>query len=160
MAKNTQSSKSPRIVNRKARHDYHILETLETGIVLLGSEVKSIRNSHVSLAEGYARIEPADNSLYLYSVDISPYQNSSGTDLPDPKRRRKLLAHKRQIERLFGQTTSKGTTLIPLALYFVNGRAKVEIGVATGKKTHDKRQTIKQREADREIRAGMARKRI
>ena len=159
MAKKTGKDKSPRIVNRKARHDYHIMETLEVGMALLGSEVKSVRNGQVSLAEGYARVEPADMQLYLFDVDIARYVHS-GTDGPDPKRRRKLLAHSRQIKELFGLTTDKGTTLIPLAMYFVRGRAKLELAVARGKHSYDKRDTMKKRESDREIRKAMTRKRL
>lgn len=152
-----QITSSPRIVNRRARHDFHILETLEVGLALLGSEVKSVRNGQVSLAEGYARVEPHDMQLYLYGVDIAPYAQA-GPENHDPKRRRKLLAHKRQILRLLGSTSTKGTTLIPLAMYFLRGKIKLEIGVATGKKQHDKRQDMKKREANKDIRRAMARK--
>ena len=159
MAKKTGKNKSPRIVNRKARHDYHIMETLEVGMSLLGSEVKSVRDGQVSLAEGYARVEPADMQLYLYDVDIARYSHAGG-DGPDPKRRRKLLAHKRQINHLFGITTDKGTTLIPMAMYFVRGRAKLELAVGRGKRSYDKRDAMKQRDSDREIRKAMTRKRL
>lgn len=158
MSKQPAPNLSPRIANRKATHDYHILEKLEVGIVLRGSEVKSIRNAQVSLSEGFARVEPGDMGLYLYNVDIAAYANAPGVDGHDPKRPRKLLAHKNQIARLLGETTSKGKTLIPLAMYFVRGMVKVEIGLAAGKQAHDKRQDIKSREADREIRRGMTRK--
>ena len=152
-----QITSSPRIVNRRARHDFHILETLEVGLALLGSEVKSVRNGQVSLAEGYARVEPHDMQLYLYGVDIAPYAQA-GLENHDSKRRRKLLAHKRQILRLLGSTSTKGTTLIPLAMYFLRGKIKLEIGVATGKKQHDKRQDMKKREANKDIRRAMTRK--
>ncbi len=148
---------TPRIVNRRARYEYHILESLEVGIVLVGSEVKSIRNGQVSLAEGYARVEPSDMGLYLYSVDIAPYAQARA-DNHDPKRRRKLLAHKRQIAKLLGATSTRGTTLIPLAMYFVRGKVKLEIGVAVGKRQYDKRQAMKKRDAGKEIRRAMTRK--
>jgi len=148
----------PRIVNRKAYYDYHILEKLETGIALVGSEVKSIRNGQVSLAEGFARVESADMGLYLYNVDIAPYAQATGPNAHEPKRRRKLLAHKHQINKLLGHTLAKGTTIVPLTMYFVRGMVKVEIGIAQGKKVHDKRETIKSRDADRQIRRAMTRK--
>ena len=147
-----------RIVNRKARHNYHVLEKLEVGIVLTGSEVKSVRNGQVSLGEGFARVEPTDVQLYLYKVHIAAYTHAAGDNGHDPLRTRKLLAHKRQINRLLGQTISKGTTLIPLAMYFVRGRVKVEIGLVRGKRTHDKREDLKTREAQRQIQRGMTRK--
>lgn len=148
---------SPRIVNRRALHDYHITEKLETGIVLTGSEVKSIRNAQVSLAEGYARVDPATMELYLHNVDIALYPHA-GVNQHAPKAPRKLLAHRREIEKLLGATTAKGTTLVPLAMYFKNGRVKVEIGVGVGKRAYDKRQDIRKKTADREIRRGMTRK--
>lgn len=159
--KQHQSDKSPRIVNRKARHEYHILETLEVGIALAGCEVKSIRDGQVSLAEGFAKIENDPTpQLYLYNVDIAPYSHAVGHSTLERKRRRKLLAHKRQILKLMGLTTQGGTTLIPLAMYFVRGKVKLEIGLAKGKKNVDKRQSIKSRDADREIRRGMSRKKL
>src|SRR5690606_24111397 len=138
------------IVNRRARHEYHVLESLEVGIQLTGSEVKSVRAGQVSLAEGYARVEP-DMQLWLYQVDIAPYPQA-GANNHEPKRRRKLLAHKRQILKLQGLTSAKGATLVPLTLYFVRGRAKIELGVVRGKQAHDKRQTMKGKDASREIR--------
>lgn len=158
MAK-ASTNQPQRIVNRRATHDYHILEKLECGIMLTGSEVKSARNGQVSLAEGFARVEP-DGGLYLYNVDIAPYAQASSVNSHEPKRRRKLLAHKRQIESLLGETSSKGKTIVPLAMYFVRGKAKVEVGVATGKQHYDKRQDVRTREAKREIDRGMTRKRL
>jgi len=152
------ADKSPRIVNRKARHEYHIDSTIECGIQLVGSEVKSVRNGQVSLAEGYARVEPADQQLYLYNVDIAAYKQAGPTGGHEPKRRRKLLAHRREIDRLFGATTDKGTTLIPLAMYFKRGYAKVEIGIGRGKRQYDKRQDMKKRDAGKDIRRAMTRK--
>lgn len=151
---------SPRIANRRAMHDYHISEKLETGIKLTGTEVKSIRNGQVSLAEGFARIEPATHELMLFNVEIAHYPQAAEPFQHEPKRPRKLLAHRRQIKELETATSSKGLTLIPLAMYFVRGKVKVEIGVASGKKSFDKRQDAKKREADREIRRGMTRGRI
>lgn len=153
----SDATAAPRIVNRKATHDYFIHEKLEAGIVLQGSEVKSIRAGQVSLGEGYARIEN-DGGLYLYEVNIAPYEKAAGVNGHIPDQRRKLLAHKREIQRLAGVVEAKGATIIPLSMYFVRGNVKVEIGVATGKRSHDKRQDIKTREADREIRRGMTRK--
>lgn len=148
---------APRIVNRKALHDYFISEKLEVGIKLSGSEVKSIRNSQVSLAEGYARVDPNTMELYLHDVDIAMYPHA-GVNQHAPKAPRKLLAHRREIEKLFGATTKKGTTLVPLAMYFKDGRVKLEIGVGEGKKVFDKRTDIKKKSADREIKRGMTRK--
>jgi len=150
---------APRISNRKAYHDYHILQKLEAGIVLQGSEVKSIRYAQVSLSEGYARIEP-DNSLWLYDVDIAPYTQASSANGHERTRRRKLLVHKREIAKLAEFTTAKGHTLVPLSMYFVRGNVKVELGVATGKQAHDKREDLKKKEAEMDMRRGMTRKRI
>jgi len=147
---------SPRIVNRRAFHDYHISEKIECGMVLRGSEVKSIRNGLVSLAEGYARVEPG-GELKLWNVDIAHYPQA-GENQHEPKRPRRLLAHRRQIAQLEGKTSGKGVTLVPLALYFVRGKAKIELGLAEGKRAADKRQDLKKREADREMRRGMTRR--
>ncbi len=151
---------SPRILNRKARHDYIIEETLEVGIMLTGSEVKSIRDGKVSIAEGFAAVDPKPMELWLYDVDIAAYTNAP-VDSHAPKRKRKLLARKREIERLFGQTTSKGTTLIPLALYFnKRGIAKLELAVARGKQKGDKRESMRKDDAKKEMRRAMTRKRL
>lgn len=157
MAKPKKDNQSPRIANRRALRDYHITEKLEVGIKLSGSEVKSIRNSQVSLGEGFARVEPNRMELMLYNVDIALYPHA-GINQHAPKDPRKLLAKKQQIRQLHEATLSKGTTLIPLAMYFKGGRVKLEIGVGVGKKTHDKRQDLKQKAADRDIRRGMTRK--
>ena len=155
-----ESGGTRRIVNRRARHDYHILEALECGIALTGSEVKSVRNGKVSLAEGFARVEPHTMELWLHNVDIALYENSSTVD-DLPKRKRKLLARRNQIKHLFDKTIPKGTTLIPLAMYFNDrGIAKIEIGLVQGKARHDKRQAVQKREADRTIARAMSRKRI
>ena len=159
MAKGKKKSQnfSPRIVNRKATHDYHISETLEVGIKLLGTEVKSVRHAHVSLAEGYVAVDPRSMTLQLMNVDIAHYPQA-GPIQHEPKRTRTLLAHKREINNLFGKTTAKGVTLIPMAMYFKDGRAKLEVGVGTGKKQQDKRQDIRKKEADMEMRRAMTRK--
>ncbi len=149
----------PRIENRRARRDYHISETLECGVVLQGSEVKSIRYGRVSLGEGYVAVNPNAMELWMHNVDIAMYPNA-GVNQHAPKGVRKLLAHKRQIEKLYGQTTAKGVTLVPLAMYFKDGRIKVEIGLAEGKRSYDKRDDIKKRDAERDMRRAMTRKRI
>lgn len=156
--KNNPASREPRIENRKAFHQYHIQEKLEVGIVLRGSEVKSVRQGQVSLAEGFARVEPATMELWLHGVSIAQYSHASAANGHESIASRKLLAHKREIKRLFGLTSSKGTTLIPLAMYFKNGRVKLELGVGTGKKQHDKREDLKQKDANREIRRAMAKR--
>lgn len=156
--KNDNKALAPRIENRKARHDYHILDKLEVGIILQGSEVKSIRHSEVSLGEGFARVEPNTMELWLYGVTIAPYRQAMGNNGHEPTRPRKLLAHRREIEKLFAHVSAKGTTLVPLAMYFVRGKVKLEIGVGQGKQAHDKRQDLKTRDADREMRRAMTRK--
>ena len=153
------SNHAPRIVNRRAHHDYAILEKIETGISLLGSEVKSVRNGQVSLAEGYARVDPGDMQLYLHDVDIARYPHA-GPQQHETKRRRKLLIHKRQIAKIVGTTSAKGTTIVPLAMYFSRGWIKVELGVARGKRSVDKRQDMKTKEANDQIRRAMTRKRL
>lgn len=134
--------------NRKARRDYHILESMEAGIVLHGSEVKSLRQGRANLRDSYALIE--DGELYLFNLHISPYQQSSQFR-PDPRRRRKLLMHRREIKRLVGKTAQRGFTLIPLRLYFSGSIAKVELALGRGKRDYDRRQDITKRETDRAI---------
>jgi SsrA-binding protein len=136
-------------VNRKARHDYFIEETVEAGIMLLGAEVKSVRDGKVNLKDGYAKITKGGEA-YLVGVHISPY-GFAARDVPDPERQRKLLLHRREIDRLAGKTRERGFTLVPTKLYFKNGVAKVEIGLARGKEHHDKRQDLKAQESKREI---------
>ncbi len=138
--------------NRKARHDYHILETIEAGIELRGSEVKSLRQGQANLRDSYARVDHGE--LFLFNVHISPYEQG-GHFNPDPRRPRKLLVHKREIKRLIGQTTEKGLTLIPLRLYFSGGIAKVELALGRGKREYDRREDIYKRETDRAIRRAM-----
>ena len=154
--KKTAHNFAPRIVNRRATHDYAISDKLEVGVKLLGSEVKSVRLGHVSLAEGYVAIDPKKLTLQLFNVDIAHYPQA-GPLQHDPKRVRTLLAHKREINSLLGKTTAKGVTLVPMAMYFVDGRIKLEVGLGVGKKHYDKRQDLKKAEADRDIRRAMAR---
>lgn len=142
------------IRNRKARHEFEILEELEAGLVLVGAEVKSLREGDASFTDAFARVD--NGELWLYNLHISPYEQAS-IDVPDPKRPRKLLAHRREIERLAARTAERGLTLVPLDLHFTRGRAKVTLGLARGKKLHDKRETMKrkvmQREVDRALRS-------
>jgi SsrA-binding protein len=195
MAKNKDKSKSgdgdhgPTIENRKARFDYFITDTLETGIMLTGSEVKSVRDGKVSLAEGYVRVElgivdgklkqagrgpktspgrrpthrirPSEPGLWLHSVNIAEYPpagpaGSAGQH--QPTRTRKLLAHKREIAKLARQVEVKGMTIVPLKMYFKNGRAKLLVGLAQGKSHGDKRDTIAKRDAQRDIQRAMSRR--
>ena len=134
------------IRNRRARYDYHVLDSFECGIVLAGSEVKSIRAGHANLQDGYARVE--NGEVWLHGMHISPYEFSSA-DL-EPVRPRKLLLHRRQIDELTRATAEKGVTLVPLQVYFKDGRAKVELAVAKGKRSYDKRRAIAERDAKRE----------
>jgi SsrA-binding protein len=134
--------------NRRARHDYEILERYECGIVLRGSEVKSLRDGKAQLADAYARV--VDGELWLYGVHIPPWEYSTGFGAHDPDRRRKLLLHRRQIDELMGRTQQQSLTLVPLSLYFRDGLAKVELGLAKGRRLYDKRQAIARRDADRE----------
>ena len=142
--------------NRKAHHDYHLIETFEAGVALLGPEVKSIREGGANLRDSFARIEAGE--VWLYNVHISPYRNRGYTD-HDPKRRRKLLLHRQEIRKLIGKTTERGMTIVPVRLYVKNGRVKVAISLAKGKKAHDKRETIRRRETERETRAAIKERR-
>ena len=135
-------------VNREARHNYFIDEIYEAGLVLLGSEVKSLRDGKANLKDSYARIQKGE--AFLVNAHVSPYPGANQFN-HEPTRPRKLLLHQREIERLTGKTKEKGLTLIPLRLYFKNGRAKVELGVARGKKLYDKRETLKRKMAEREV---------
>src|SRR5437868_14667710 len=138
--------------NRKAFHDYHLLETFEAGMVLLGTEVKAIREGRVNLRDSFARVE--DGEVYLYNVNISPYSHRGYAD-HEPLRRRKLLLHRDEIRKLIGKTVEKGMTLVPVRLYFKNGRVKIAVSLAKGKQLYDKRETVKRRDADRETRAAV-----
>ena len=142
--------------NRKAFHDFHMLETFEAGMVLLGTEVKAIREGRVNLRDSFARVE--DGEVYLYNVHISPYSHRGYAD-HEPLRRRKLLLHRNEILKLVGKTVEKGMTLVPVRMYFKNGRVKVAVSVAKGKKEYDKRETIKKRDTDRETRAAVKERR-
>ena len=156
MAAKDKANLAPRINNRRATHEYFITHKLECGIVLLGSEVKSLRAGKAQLQEAYARVEGGE--LMLHGCHIDPY-DKAGVNAHEPLRPRKLLAHKREILKLVDETAERGTTLIPLAIYFKEGRAKVELGVGHGKQHHDKRQSIKKREMDREMRKAMTHRR-
>lgn len=134
--------------NRKARHDYFILDTIEAGIALKGSEIKSIRAGQVSIKEAYVRVNGEE--AWLINAHIAPYDPAS-RDNHDPIREKKLLLHKKEIQKLWDEVRQKGTTIIPLSVYLRRGRAKVEIAVAKGKKKYDKRQAIKERDAQRDI---------
>jgi SsrA-binding protein len=138
--------------NRKAFHDYHIIETFEAGVALLGTEVKAIREGNVNLRDSYARIDGAE--VWLYNVHIKPYSHRGYAD-HEPTRKRKLLLHRQEIRKLIGRTVERGMTLVPTRMYFKNGHVKVALGLAKGKQEHDKRETIKKREADRETRAAV-----
>jgi SsrA-binding protein len=134
--------------NKKARYDYHIIEVIEAGMVLVGTEVKSLREGRANLKDSYARIR--DGELYLLQAHISPYSHAS-YDNHDPERVRKLLVHKRELKRLTGKTQEKGLTLVPLKIYFKDGKAKIELALASGKKSYDKRETLKRKTQAREM---------
>ena len=134
--------------NRKARHDYHIEDTYEAGLVLTGTEIKSIRAGRVNLRDGYATLK--DGELWLMNAHIAPYNQGSYTN-HEPRRPRKLLMHRREINRIAGRIQEKGFTLVPLRLYLKNNLAKVELGLARGKKQYDKRAALREKETRREI---------
>jgi SsrA-binding protein len=148
MPRETESSERLVAQNRRARHDYFILETVEAGLVLTGTEVKSLRAGKASLGEAYATVE--NDEAYVLQMHIPPYEQGNRWN-PDPVRRRKLLLHHAEIGMLRRAVTQKGLTIVPLKLYFSRGHAKLLLGVAKGKKTHDKRQSIAERDARREI---------
>jgi SsrA-binding protein len=135
--------------NRKARHDYFILDSFEAGIILRGSEIKSIRAGQISIKEAYVRVE--DGEAWLVDAHIAPYDPASRQN-HEPRRRRKLLLHRKEIQKLSNEVHQKNLTIIPLQVYLKNGRAKVEIAVARGKKSYDKRAVIAKRDAEREMR--------
>ena len=141
--------------NRRARHDYHIDDTFEAGLVLTGTEVKSLREGRASLIDGYAAVK--DGEVWLHNVHIPEYTQGTWTN-HEPRRTRKLLLHREQIRKLHAKTQESGLTIIPLALYFQDGYAKVEIGVARGKKSYDKRHSIAEREAKRDAARAIARR--
>ena len=158
MTEKTEREKAQKSIaeNRKAFHDFHLLESFEAGLVLLGTEVKAIREGRVNLRDSYARVE--DGEVFLYNVNISPYSHRGYAD-HEPLRRRKLLLHRDEIRKLIGKTVEKGMTLVPVRMYLKDGRVKVAISLAKGKKDHDKRETIKRRETDRETRAAVKERR-
>jgi len=141
------------VTNRQARFNYTILESLEAGIALTGTEVKSIRSGNVSLNESFARVDGSE--IFIYNMRIAPYEFGNINN-PDSMRPRKLLLHKAQIRKFIAETSTKQLALIPLKLYFKNGLAKVEIALAKGKKLYDKRESVKKRDSDREIRRRLA----
>ena len=138
--------------NRKAGHDYHFLETFEAGVALLGTEVKAMREGRAQLRDSYCRIEGGE--AYLLGAHVGQYSHG-GYAAHDPVRKRKLLLHAAELNKLLGKTTEKGLTIVPLRLYFKNGRVKLAIALAKGKRQYDKRETIKRREAERETRAAV-----
>lgn len=142
--------------NRQARYNYNIIESFEVGIELKGAEVKSVRAGRVSLKDSFATIDRRE--LFLSNCHINPYEHTTAFQV-DPKRRRKLLAHKAQIMRLIGQTSQKGMTLVPLKMYFKHGLCKIELALAKGKRLYDKRRAIKEKEAMRELRRVVSYKR-
>jgi len=144
-----KKTNTPAIDNRRARHEFSILESLEAGLALTGTEIKSIRAGGVSLNEAFARVR--DGELWLVNMYVPPYKAGSAFSAHDPRRPRKLLVHKEQLARLASRSAEKGLTIVPLRLYFARGRAKVEIGLAKGKKLYDKRKSIAEREIKREL---------
>jgi len=142
--------------NRKAFHDYHILETFEAGVQLVGTEVKAIREGNVNLRDSFARVD--DGEVWVYNIHINPYSHRGYSD-HEPTRKRKLLLHRQEIRKLIGRTVERGMTLVPTRMYFKNGHVKIALGLAKGKQAHDKRETIKRREADRETRAAVKERR-
>ena len=139
--------------NKKALHEYQILETWEAGIVLIGPEVKSVRAGHVSLNEAYARVDRGE--VWLHDLHISPYDPASRWNA-DPLRPRKLLLHSREIRKLIGATEQKGLTLVPLELYLLRGRVKVALALGRGKKLHDKREDLKRRAMERDVQRALS----
>jgi SsrA-binding protein len=142
--------------NRRALHDYEILDTVECGIVLVGTEVKSLRTGYGNLEDSYARVD--DGEVWLIGAEIPEYEYGNRLN-HKPKRPRKLLLHRKEIDRFAGKATEKGLTLVPLRMYFREGKAKVELAVAKGKQTHDKRETLKNKDAKRQIDRALASRR-
>ncbi len=147
---------SPRIANRRAFHQYEITAKLECGVMLTGSEVKSLRLGHATINEAFARVE--GGNLVLHGMHIDPYAKATLAWNHDPNRERRLLAHRREIKKIESELKVKNATLVPLAVYFKGGLVKIELGVGRGKKLHDKRESIKKKEQDRELRRVMARR--
>jgi SsrA-binding protein len=155
----TKAPAPERIVaeNRKAGHDYHLLETFEAGLALAGTEVKAIREGRVNLREGYCRLDAGE--AWLIGAHIGQYSHS-GYASHDPLRPRKLLLNRSELNKLVGRTVERGLTLVPLRMYFKGGRVKIAVALARGKKVHDKRETIRRREIDRETRAAVKSRRV
>jgi SsrA-binding protein len=147
-AKKRLAAQRNAVVNRRARHDYHIEETIEAGLVLTGSEVKSLRSGKAQLKDSYGRVSKGE--IWLFNAHISEYGPAAQFG-HDPARARKLLLHKREIERLIGKVKEKGLTLVPLRIYFRHGVAKVELGLGRGKKLYDKRTSLRERQVKREM---------
>ena len=158
MAK-TQEKKAEQLIadNRKAGHDFHLLETFEAGIALQGTEVKAIREGRANLRDSYCKLERGE--AYLLGVHIGQYSHT-GSSVHDPERPRKLLLHRDELNKLLGKTTEKGLTIVPVRMYFKNGRIKIAIALARGKKAYDKRETIRRREIERETRAAVKTRRV
>src|SRR5262245_31104556 len=154
MTAKTEREKAQKIIadNRKALHDYHIIDEWEAGVVLLGTEVKAIREGRVNLRDSYARLDRGE--VWLLNVHVSPYSHT-GYAHHEEKRQRKLLLNRHEIQKLTGRVAEKGLTLVPLEMYFKNGRIKIALALAKGKQAHDKRETIRRKEIDRETRAAV-----
>ena len=150
----TEREKAQRLIadNRKAFHDYHVLDSWEAGVALLGTEVKAIREGSVNLRDSYARLE--NGEVWLMNLHISPYSHT-GYAHHDERRQRKLLLHRHEIQKLMGRVIERGLTLVPLRMYLLQGRVKVALALVKGKQAHDKRETIRRREVDRETRAAI-----
>ncbi|MSR18411.1 MAG: SsrA-binding protein SmpB [Phycisphaerales bacterium] len=154
-----KGAREPTIENRRARHDYSIGDTIECGLELLGTEIKSIRDGHVSLGEGWVLAQEVPPTAELHGVHIEVYAPAGAARQHEPTRVRRLLVHRREIVRLATEVKAKGVTLVPLKIYFVRGRAKLLVGIATGRRKEDKRQAIKERETKREIDRAMNKRR-
>jgi SsrA-binding protein len=153
-ARRSERKQAERIIaeNRKAHYDYHLVETFEAGMALVGTEVKAIREGRVNLRDSFARAESGE--IFVHGVHIGAYSSRGYAD-HEPLRPRKLLLHRQEIRKLIGKTTERGMTLVPVRMYFKNGRVKIAISLAKGKKDYDRRETIRRREADRETRAAI-----
>lgn len=149
MMKSESSEEKNLITNRKAHHDYFIIETYEVGIALIGTEVKSLRLGNANLLDSYAIIK--NGEIWLMNMHVSPYEQAAIYN-HEPKRDRKLLLHKKEIRRIYGKMQEKGITLVPLRVYLIDNKIKVELGLVRGKKSFDKREDIKEREVEREVR--------
>ena len=141
--------------NRRARHDYHVVDSVEAGVVLRGTEVKSVRLGKVQLVDGFAKVDGGE--VFLYGVHINPYEQGNRFNV-DPRRTRKLLLHRSEIRRLDRQVREKGMTLIPLSVYLKRGRVKLEVGICRGKRMHDKRRAIAERDANRDMERALRRR--